>query len=559
MTASRRHTVRRSTVVAITALAALALASSASAHATLVSTTPGADAVVAGSPAQVLLRFSEPVETAFGSVRVFDEQARRVDDGSTTRPAPDEVAAGIDGELPDGTYTVAWRAVSADSHPVHGAFVFHVGKPGRNAGGVADVVGADESGSKAVSLAFGAVRFLGIGLLLLVAGGAAALAVWVPPATQPARRRLWLVLAGCAGALVPLTAAAVGLQGASAAGLGLDAAVRWSLASDVLDTRYGHVAVARIVLAAMIGVVAVVAWRSPEPRERVLAIAACSLGALLAITPGLAGHAQVEGSLAVLSDAVHVEAAALWAGGLAFLALLLAWSRGSRWEVATEAVPAFSAVAVLAVAALLVAGVVNGLYEVGSLSGLRETAYGRLLLVKVGLVVPLLALGAFNNRVSVPRFRAGGTAGVDRRRFVRSVGAELALLVVVVGVTAALVAEPPARAQDERGPIAVSAEIGPYDLDLVVDPGTPGDNEMHLYLLQQSGQPAAVDEARVAASLPAASIGPLRLRPVKAGPGHYVVPKAAFPFAGAWELGVDVRRGEFDSWSTYVTIDIRKD
>jgi copper transport protein len=222
-------------------------------------------------------------------------------------------------------------------------------------------------------------------------------------------------------------------------------------------------------------------------------------------------------------------------------------------------VPAFSGVAVLAVTALLVAGVVNGLYEVGSWSALWETTYGRLLLIKVALVLPLLALGAFNNRVSVPRVRDGGASELDKRRFLRTTGAELALLVVVVGITAALVAEPPARAQATSAPIAVSTEIGPYDADLVVDPGEPGDNELHLYLLEQSGQPASVDETRIAASMPSASIGPLRMRPVPAGPGHYVVPRASFPFAGMWQLGIDVRKGEFDSWSTFVDIDIRKD
>jgi hypothetical protein len=136
---------------------------------------------------------------------------------------------------------------------------------------------------------------------------------------------------------------------------------------------------------------------------------------------------------------------------------------------------------------------------------------------------------------------------------------ELGLLVVVVAVTAALVAEPPARGGTGAAIVAVSTEVGPYDLDLVVDPGEPGDNKLHLYLLEQSGQPADVDEAQVSATLPSASIGPLRFDPVPAGPGHYVVPRASFPFAGTWEIGVDVRKGDFDSWSTFVDITIGKD
>ncbi len=544
-----------------TTLLALVVAPVGYAHANLTATTPANDAVLDSSPAQVTLRFSEPVETAFGSVRVFDGEARRVDDGRTIRPSPDEVAVGIDHELPQGTYTVAWRVVSADAHPIHGAFVFHVGKPGADAGGVAEEVLGDDADSRAVSWSFTVIRFLGFALILLAAGGGAALAVWVPTRDDVAnlRRRLWLTLAGVSFALVPVTLAAIGLQGASAAGLGLDGAVRWSLVQDVADTRFGKVALARVVLAAALAAVALLAWRRTGRVEQRLALAACSLGALVAATPAVSGHAQVEGTLAVLSDAVHVEAAAIWAGGLAFLLLLLLWARGRRWEVATEAVPGFSGVAVLAVTALIVAGSVSGFLEVRSFPALWETTYGRLLLIKVALVAPLLALGAFNNRISVPQLRAGVASALERRRFLWSTGAELAILVVVVAVTAGLVAQPPAKAANSSRPVSIDTEVGPFDLNLVVDPAQPGENAVHLYVLEQNGQPATVDEAQVSASLPAASIGPLRFRAVPAGPGHYVVTDASFPLAGAWQLQVDVRRGEFDSWSTTSDIPIRKD
>jgi copper transport protein len=103
--------------VAVAAMAALAAAPAAFAHATLVSSTPANEDVLARAPAQVVLRFNEAVETAFGSVRVYDGAARRVDEGGTTRPQPRQVAVRVRSGLPRGTYTVAWRAVSADSHP----------------------------------------------------------------------------------------------------------------------------------------------------------------------------------------------------------------------------------------------------------------------------------------------------------------------------------------------------------------------------------------------------------------------------------------------------------
>ena len=143
-----------------------------------------------------------------------------------------------------------------------------------------------------------------------------------------------------------------------------------------------------------------------------------------------------------------------------------------------------------------------------------------------------------------------------------STGIELGLAVVIVGVTAALVAEPPAKAQlaAQAGPVSRDAFVHPYQINVVVDPARTGPNELHVYVLNHlSGQPAKVAEIRVGASLPAAGIGPLRLQAVPAGPGHAVVPRATFPLAGAWTLRLDIRRGEFDQKSTQVIVPIRKD
>ena len=110
------------------------------------------------------------------------------------------------------------------------------------------------------------------------------------------------------------------------------------------------------------------------------------------------------------------------------------------------------------------------------------------------------------------------------------------------------------------GPVSRDTRIGPFDLNFVVDPARTGTNEIHLYLLNRStGQPVNVDETRVSASLPAAGIGPLRFTATPAGPGHAIVTAASFPLAGTWRLLVEVRKGDFDQWSTTLTIPIRKD
>ena len=133
------HPSRRSyrpVLVALAAiLVALALVPAAGAHARLITTEPANDAVLEQSPRFVLLRFDEPVETAFGAIRVYDSRARRVDAGKVERPSGKEVRIQLERRLARGTYTATWRVVSADGHPISGAFVFHVGAPGCEPGG----------------------------------------------------------------------------------------------------------------------------------------------------------------------------------------------------------------------------------------------------------------------------------------------------------------------------------------------------------------------------------------------------------------------------------------
>jgi len=547
-------------VAIVAALGALTASPAAFAHATLVSSSPANDEVLSRAPARVVLRFNESVETALGSVSVYDGATRRVDAGSTAHPQPSQVEVGLRPGLRRGTYTVAWRVVSSDSHPIHGAFVFHVGKPGAGASGVAAKVLDEQGGSRSVDVAFGVVRFLTFLAILLIVGGALSLAYVVRGESTVRRESIWAGVSVASVLLAVVSLMGIGIEGAKASGLGLSSAARWSLISDVLDTRFGRISLLRAALALIVAGVGAAALLQRDQRGRLLAWVAVGLAAGAALTPALSGHARVDGRTAVLSDWAHVLAAGAWAGGLAFLVLVLIRGR-ERWALAARIVPRFSDLAVVSISVLLSAGVLSGFLEVRSWSGLWDTTYGRLLLVKVALVLPVLALGAFNNRVSVPRLRANVASALERRRFLTSVAVELALAVVIVGVTAALVAEPPARAQTVAGgPVSRDTKLGPFDLNFVVDPARTGPNRIHVYLLDSStGQPAQVAEMIVTASLPAAGVGPLHFHAVPAGPGHGLVTGANLALAGTWRFGVYVRRGEFDQWNTTLTIPIRKD
>jgi copper transport protein len=532
----------------LTLAVTLALAPAAHGHSTLIATEPARGGTVDHPPKRVVLRFDEPVETALGSVTVYDGSGERVDARKIMRPAPESVTVAIDGRLERGTYTVAWRVISADSDPINGAWVFHVEAPGPQPSGIAAQVLEDTP--FVVSAFYLGGRFLDFVLLLLCVGGAAALAIALRSAAEPVRLRLLAILAALAAGLTVVALIGLALQGAAAGGGGLGQGFRWEAVTSVADTRFGHFSLARAALAAALCAVALVARARGGGRAATATTAAAPiLAAGLVFTPGLSGHASVSGPISVIADAAHVQAAALWTGGLAFVVLGLLLARGQRWSLAATAVPRFSTMAVVSVAVLIAAGTLNGYLQVRAWRGLWETDYGVLLLVKVGLVLPLLALGAYNNRFAVPRLREQIASAMERRRFLRLAGAELVIMVAIVGVTAGLVNAPPARTEVAMHEGSEEdLRLGPFMARMKVMPAQVGSNEIHLEFMK--GRP---DEVRVSARLRSKDIGPLRYR-ARRGMGRdaFLVERANLSPAGEWELRVDARRGEFDLYSDTV-------
>jgi len=148
----------------------------------------------------------------------------------------------------------------------------------------------------------------------------------------------------------------------------------------------------------------------------------------------LAGHADAPSSLRLVNVAVqwvHMVGIGVWAGGLAWLLLGI---RGMTRTDRTAAVGAFSRVATVALVVVLVTGVTRGLVEVGSPANLFDTGYGIALLVKIGLVAVLVALGALNHFRVVPALGRG--AGV--RSFTLNSRGELVVAAAVLAATALL-------------------------------------------------------------------------------------------------------------------------
>ena len=216
----------------------------------------------------------------------------------------------------------------------------------------------------------------------------------------------------------------------------------------------------------------------------------------LVVTPGIGGHA---GSgdlvpLAVPADALHLAAVAVWLGGLVMLfAALLPVADASELRTA---VPRYSQLALVSVLAIMGTGAFQAWRQVGSISALRDTDFGRLLVIKVLIFGALVVAAAFSREIVNRSFRARTVAARARdlervgagpgtppsgfddeplddatevRSLRRSVLIEVGLAMAILAVTALLVNAPPGRAASNQ-PITEVFDADELSVEVRVDP-----------------------------------------------------------------------------------------
>jgi copper transport protein len=562
-----RHHRRTFTVVLATALCAGALTpAAASAHAVLLGTSPQDGATVKTTPREVIFEFNQAVGGTLGAVRVYNGTGTEVDDGVVSHPDGNEhwMGVGLPAHLPDGTYTATYRVISADTHIVYGGLVFNLGRASRATQSVAGLINRNRAGA-VTNVAFGVVRALDYLAIALVVGTLVFLFWVVPPALLGGafERRGWRLLAG--GLLLGVIVSVLGilLQGAEAAGVSLWSSFRSNVISDVLSSRFGWVWGIKAVLFA----VSLAAFTLR--RHRLYRLALGAVCAYLVVTPALAGHASIQSPVWAFfpADVLHVLAASVWVGGIACIVFALpaatrAVEPAARTGVLVQVLGRFSPLALGAVLALAVTGVVQAYIDVRSLNALTHSTYGELVLLKTGLFGILVGLGVVNRERVLPTLRrllsSGGTPGATGGMLRNSTRGELATMACVFGVTAALVAfAPPIDAA--TGPFSVDTRIGPAELEIYIAPARIGANAMHLYFIYaNTGAPfAQTKQLTVTAALAAKGIGPLAETPYVSGPGHYTIPNAILSPAGTWTVTITDRVSLFDEYSVTLHVPVQ--
>lgn len=574
---------RLAILTAIAVLFVAAAAMPAAAHARLIATDPSGGATVEEAPRRVQLTFSERIESTFAGVQVFGPDRKRVDEGQP-RVAGERVNVPLQRLLREGRYTVVFRIISGDGHPVRSQFAFTLKAqpagtptptpspaevaPSETATQGPPVVATDPSETPSGTAAPSAddevfeledagagtttglwlSRFINYTSLTAVIGLLVAVLHLLRGGADGERRRRTLLKATAVAAGVWALSALVlfvfGLSSASARAL--PEALRGDLLGQFRATRFGATALLQAALAATVAGIALVG------KSQRAAIAAAAVAVVAAAAPAWWGHAGTDElpAVALLCDWGHILAAAAWVGGLAVLAGILL--RGSRSDgEAVRAATRFSTLAGYALVVVVGTGSISALLHLGALENLYGTTWGRLVVAKL-VIVGVIAYMGWRNRTRLLPKMTSTDAGQQRSAFRKMAAAEVAVMLVAFGLATGLASGIPADAEAASRIQSIAGVFGDGQINITVDPAAVGPNLIHVYFLDENGRQREVAEPSLSFAR-AGGVDDAKL--FASGPGHYTILAHRFASPGSYEMRVAAFvAGERVETTTTVTV-----
>jgi copper transport protein len=556
--------LRATAAVAALSAAALALPAVAFAHASLVRTVPEASRTLNSPPTQLSLTYTEAVEPRFAIVSVTDVDGRQVTAGRPHRAQSDrDTLLTPLRRLPQGWYLVFWRVISADGHPVRGAFTFAIGpNPGPAPQFVIPKLSETATTPRLLIARWTVYISLlaAIGIFLLRAGIARALPWQLPGLSLRPLAIAFAIALGTALVAIPVYLDLATAQFALRSVFDLGQIVPLARAS-----RFGRALINLELVTALFGLAAIIAIVLDRPiRERrtvaqlVAVWGAVGAAAALLLVPGLAGHPSTTSprGLTLLFDWLHLVAGSVWVGGLiGLLVLVVSVPRALRIASLGRIVPRFSRIAFASVVLLVGSGIGASLIEFPTLGSLLDTSYGKALDLKLIFLGAALLLAGVNLARTKPRLEAAllqpalgpPAAGLLRRLVASEIVLVLGALFGASLLTS--LAPPPKALAKTKG---ASAKVGPgpvdrvvqkegYRLQFRVQPNRAAVPNTFGVRITRDGQPVEGADVTATFSMLDMEMGQLAYRLPEQRPGYFARSAPALVMVGHWGLSFDIR------------------
>lgn len=431
----------------LTAIASTMWVAEVRADNTLESSEPADGSNLETAPAEVILRFVDPVDPATVTIELV-----AADESSTALPNPAQGSdeRSVRATLPSGLTgltTVRWKMVAADGHVMSGRFRFTIGSGTASttstvaSGGVDDAGSGGAPGGPPDGPSYGestpevvrwANRLAGY-LALLAVGGLVVAEMFFASGVLHQRRAETVIRVGSAALVLSPLVQTLSFVG-DVRGTGFLAAIPHVFGA--FDTTPGSMMLMRTLIGGVLAYLLLIAL--PRDGSRTLSMMVLGCGGLYLFTLAYAGHSRSKGApwLGVPVDVAHTAGAVAWLGGLfALLVVALPGADGARAAMMFQK---FSGVARMSVMVIVGTGIVQALRLHTGITTLVTTTHGRLLVLKIALVVGMLRIADLNRR-RLERRRGPDPRPMVSTRLVRASLTEAAVGALVVAVTAALV------------------------------------------------------------------------------------------------------------------------
>lgn len=481
------------------------------------------------APTEIVLRFGENVEIPFGSIRLFDSNSDLI---VLSTPSHLVVSGEVDSKivrvavpaLKPGSYLVVWRVVSADSHPVQGAFAFQIGTTGVNLNQLGEKVLESSEAPILIRAIMGFARWLTfLGVIVMIGAMLLSTRIVIPSRVGKIISRSWLT--SVLGSLLVLF-----MQAPYALGQALSVGEMISSVDDVLKTRLGFWLTVRAVI---LLIFAVLIWKRESHSKMFYKISAVLSAAILLTTFSISGHPGMRqySALSIGTDVVHLICVSAWMGGLLTLVIL-----GREWQTNSPGVISwFSFTATITMPIMVATGVAQAWRMMDGLQNIFSTDYGVVLSVKVALVLVAIAVGTRARQLF--KSKKVDTQDLKEIKFSRTIILEGTIGLVVLLATAVLVSVSPLSLNSAK-PFTATLVQANVIADLTVTPSRVGEVEVHVVFSTPGGvlQPITAMTGRISLAsgdgqeieIPAI---PIDLQLV--GVSHFQA-KLQVPRAGSW-------------------------
>ncbi|MEH7413789.1 copper resistance protein CopC [Neobacillus drentensis] len=517
----------------------------ASAHAYILKSTPYENEIVDQAPLKVTIEFDETIQASFNSLEVFDSAGNRVDqkNGRIKPQNPSIIETDLAKNLPNDTYSIKWRIVSSDGHPVEGVIPFQVGN---------DNPAHDSSKINKESKGYMPQLDLIIIRWLQYIGNACLAAMLLFQLfVLPKELREFAGVNSTFNKLLTISLITLSisillslpLQATIESGLSWSKVLNVNVLGDMLATTlFGETWIIQLILLVFLFISSYLLVKKRFHSLWVWISFVLGIGLLL--TKAFTSHAASSTNvlITVSIDFIHLLSASIWIGSLIILAALIPLSRNNDTKgLYLNSIRTFSKWGIVLVIVLSFTGVYGSFSYIPNLKTLLTTNYGRVLFGKVILLV-IMIIFASVNFIKGKRNKEKGLPV--------TIWGELMAGAVVIVLSVLLTNLPTAMASP--GPFKETKTVKQErKITFNASPNIIGENTFILSLIDKNGQPMKdIEQATLTFTSLEMDMGEATKTLVKVKEGIYQAKGLNFNMAGRWNVHVHVLTKDLETLDT---------